>query len=138
MMVTMIEIKKSIVEKLKPLGKVIPSDVRSGFEKPAFFVQFMPLGDVLGVNMNTVTLMINIHYFPKEKTELENLKMLDRLRGVFLNTLKCNDRVFTLSSRDFDIIDNVLQFKFTIRYTEESINENDEQYESPSELHINF
>ena len=76
-MVTMIDIKKSIVEKLEPLGKIIANDIRSGFDKPAFFIQLMPLGDTPGVNISTITLMINIHYFPNDKIELENLKMLD-------------------------------------------------------------
>lgn len=137
-MVTMIDIKKSIVEKLEPLGKVIANDIRSGFDKPAFFIQLMPLGDTPGVNISTITLMINIHYFPNDKIELENLKMLDNLRKIFIHTLKCGDRVFTLSDKRFDIIDNVLQFTFDIRYTEETLNEFEEEYETAIDLSIDF
>ena len=137
-MVTMIDIKKSIVEKLEPLGEVIANDIRSGFDKPAFFIQLMPLGDTPGVNISTITLMINIHYFPNDKIELENLKMLDNLRKIFIHTLKCGDRVFTLSDKRFDIIDNVLQFTFDIRYTEETLNEFEEEYETAIDLSIDF
>lgn len=137
-MVTMIDIKKSIVEKLEPLGKIIANDIRSGFDKPAFFIQLMPLGDTPGVNISTITLMINIHYFPNDKIELENLKMLDNLRKIFIHTLKCGDRVFTLSDKRFDIIDNVLQFTFDIRYTEETLNEFEEEYETAIDLSIDF
>ena len=64
--------------------------------------------------------------------------MLDNLRKIFIHTLKCGDRVFTLSDKRFDIIDNVLQFTFDIRYTEETLNEFEEEYETAIDLSIDF
>lgn len=136
-MATLIDIKKGIVDKLSPLGRVISTEIRSGFEKPAFFVQMMPLGDVTNCNMTTTTIMVNIHYFSKEKTDIDNLKMLDKLRKQFVNVIPCGDRNLTISDRRYDTIDNVLQFTFDIRYTD-YIGQEDDVYEQPQDLQIKF
>lgn len=140
-MLSLLEIKKATVNKLEPLGvPTIANDIRSGFDKPAFFVQLMPIGDETDISISTSTVTINIHYFSKEKTEIENLKMLDKLKKIFINKLEVEDRVLTLYEKRYDIDDNVLQFKFDIRYTESAYVDQEDEiiYEDGSDFEFGF
>lgn len=140
-MLSLLEIKKATVNKLEPLGvPIIANDIRSGFDKPAFFVQLMPIGDETDISISTSTVTINIHYFSKEKTEIENLKMLDKLKKIFINKLEVEDRVLTLYEKRYDIDDNVLQFKFDIRYTESAYVDPEDEiiYEDGSDFEFGF
>ncbi len=140
-MLSLLEIKKATVNKLEPLGvPTIANDIRSGFDKPAFFVQLMPIGDETDISISTSTVTINIHYFSKEKTEIENLKMLDKLKKIFINKLEVEDRVLTLYEKRYDIDDNVLQFKFDIRYTESAYVDPEDEiiYEDGSDFEFGF
>lgn len=129
-MLSIVDIKKAIVTKLKPFGiNIVASDIRSGFKKPAFFVQIMPIGEDVNSDISINTLTINIHYFSEEKTDLDNLKMIDKLKKVFINKLEINDRTVTISDKRYDIDDNVLQFMFDIRYTEEVYIESIDTYD---------
>ncbi len=130
-MISLVEIKKAIVAKLKSLCvNVIANEITSGFKKPAFFVQLMPIGEESDADMNSNTLTVNIHYFSEDKTDLDNLKMVDALRKLFVVTLKTDSRTLTLSDKRYEIYDNVLQFKFDIRYTDENeVEENEPMQE---------
>lgn len=129
-MLSIVDIKKAIVTKLKPFCiNIVASDIRSGFKKPAFFVQIMPIGEDVNSDISINTLTINIHYFSEEKTDLDNLKMIDKLKKVFINKLEINDRTVTISDKRYDIDDNVLQFMFDIRYTEEVYRESIDTYD---------
>ena len=119
-MLSIIDIKKAIVTKLKVFDiNIVANDIRSGFEKPAFFVQLMPIGEDVNNDISINTLTVNIHYFSKYKTDLDNLKMIDKLKKVFVNKLEVNDRTLVISDKRYDTDDNILQFMFDIRYTEE-------------------
>lgn len=119
-MLSILDIKKAIVTKLKVFDiNIVANDIRSGFEKPAFFVQLMPIGEEVNNDISINTLTVNIHYFSKDKTDLDNLKMIDKLKKVFVNKLEVNDRTLVVSDKRYDIDDNILQFMFDIRYTEE-------------------
>lgn len=140
-MLSLVNIKKAIVAKLKTLDvNVIANEIKSGFKKPAFFVQIMPIGDETDISISTSTVTINIHYFSKEKTEIENLKMLDKLKKIFINKLEVEDRVLTLYEKRYDIDDNVLQFKFDIRYTESAYVDPEDEiiYEDGSDFEFGF
>ena len=129
-MLSIVDIKKAIVTKLKPCGiNIVASDIRSGFKKPAFFVQIMPIGEDVNSDISINTLTINIHYFSEDKTDLDNLKMIDKLKKIFVNKLEINDRTITISDKRYDIDDNILQFRFDIRYTEEAYKESIDTYD---------
>lgn len=129
-MLSIIDIKKAIVTKLKTFDiNIVANDIRSGFEKPAFFVQLMPIGEEVNNDISINTLTANIHYFSKDKTDLENLKMIDKLKKVFVNKIEVNDRTLVISDKRYDTDDNVLQFMFDIRYTEEVYRDKTEIYE---------
>lgn len=118
-MIGYVDIKKSVIDVLKLKAssvKVVATEELSGFDKPAFFVQMMPIGDTTSIDYEEKLLSINIHYFSSEKTDNANLKMADQLNQAFFNTLKIGDRVITLSNKRYQIIDNVLQFKFDLEF----------------------
>lgn len=134
-MLSIVDIKKAIVTKLKPLGiNIVANDIRSGFKKPAFFVQIMPIGEDVNSDISINTLTINIHYFSEDKTDLDNLKMIDKLKKIFVNKLEINDRTITISDKRYDIDDNILQFRFDIRYTEEVNRESIDTYDSMGDM----
>ncbi|WP_343337282.1 hypothetical protein TPELB_23530 [Terrisporobacter petrolearius] len=120
-MLSLVTLKKAIVDTLKPLNiNIIANEVRSGFEnlKPAFFIQIMPVSNDTGINMQERVITVNIHYFSKEKTDIDNLKMIDTLNNLFINCIKVEDRMLTLYEKREELEDNVLQYKFDLRFTE--------------------
>ena len=134
-MLSIIDIKKAIVTKLKSLDiNIVANDIRSGFEKPAFFVQLMPIGEDVNNDISINTLTANIHYFSKDKTDLENLKMIDKLKTVFVNKIEVNDRTLVISDKRYDTDDNILQFMFDIRYTEEVYRDKIEIFETIGDM----
>ncbi|MGO0984267.1 phage tail terminator family protein, partial [Clostridioides difficile] len=67
-MLKIVSVKKAIVEKLKSLNiKIVANEIRSGFEKPAFFIQIIPIEMASDPSFSNSTLLVNIHYFSKEK-----------------------------------------------------------------------
>lgn len=108
------DIVKAINTKLKTIGSVniISDDIRSGFEdkKPAFFVQLT----MIASSESEAIFTANIHFFPKKRTQLELLKMNDRLNDLFGDfTLEVtNDERIHIDDIRADVIDNVLQYRF--------------------------
>ena len=139
-MISLVSIKKAIVSKLKKIGiPIISSDIRSGFAKPAFFVQLMPISNDSYDGYQERIITVNIHYFSEDKTDLDNLKMDDKLNSLFVTTLKVDDRVLSLYGKRSEIDDNILQFKFDLRFTESTpipIDEEVEEYKNMEELYI--
>lgn len=142
-MFSLIEIKKAIVKKLKFIQgvNIVANDIKSGFDKPAFFVQIMPLGTSTDCDLQESSLNVYIHYFSESKAELENLKMIDTLNQLFVTTLTVNGVPLTLCDKDSDTDNNVLKYMFTLRYTEDTPNAIDEDveiYENMNDLYINL
>ncbi|HFQ8795946.1 TPA: DUF6838 family protein [Clostridioides difficile] len=138
-MLKIVSVKKAIVDKLKPLKiKIVANEIRSGFEKPAFFIQIIPVEISNDPGFASNKLIVNIHYFPREKTELENLEMIDRLNVLFQDCiLEINDVELTIEEKNAEIIENVLQYKFNLQVTE-IIPEDESEYELMQNLEINI
>lgn len=135
-MLSLVNIKKAIVSKLKTLNiNIVANEIRSGFDKPAFFVKLVPLSEDTDIDLSTSLISVNIHYFSEDKTELDNLKMVDKLKSIFINCVEVEDRTLTIYNKRFDINDNVLQFMFEFNYTEAL--EKEEIHEEIKELVIN-
>lgn len=65
--------------------------------------------------------------------------MDDKLNSLFVTTLKVDDRVLTLYEKRSETDDNILQFKFDLRFTECTpipIDEEVEEYENMEELYM--
>ena len=141
-MISLVSIKKAIVSKLKKIGiAIISNDIRSGFAKPAFFVQLMPISNDSYNGYQERIITVNIHYFSEDKTDLDNLKMDDKLNSLFVKTLKVNELSLPIYEKRSEIDDNILQFKFDLRFTECTpipIDEEVEEYENMEELYINL
>ena len=139
-MISLVSIKKAIVSKLKKIGiPIISSDIRSGFAKPAFFVQLMPISNDSYDGYQERVITVNIHYFSEDKTDLDNLKMDDKLNSLFVTTLKVNELSLPIYEKRSEIDDNILQFKFDLRFTECTpipIDEEVEEYKNMEELYI--
>lgn len=136
-MLSLITLKKALVETLKPLNiNIIANEIRSGFEnlKPAFFIQIIPISNDTGINMQERVITVNIHYFSKEKTDIDNLKMIDKLNNLFINCIKVGDRSLTLYEKREELEDNVLQYKFDLRFTESiKLKNDDNEFVSPND-----
>lgn len=122
------DIVKAINTKLKTIGSVniISDDIRSGFEdkKPAFFVQLT----MIASSESEAIFTANIHFFPKSRTQLELLKMNDRLNDLFGDfTLQVTeDEKIHIDEIRADFIENVLQYRFDVTI-EKDINLFDEK-----------
>ena len=122
------DIVKAINTELKKIEgvSVISDDIRSGFEdkKPAFFVQLTMVAN----SQSEAIFTANIHFFPKKRTQLELLKMNDRLNDLFGNfTLQITeDEKIHIDEIRADFRDNVLQYRFDMTI-EKDINLFDEK-----------
>ena len=67
--------------------------------------------------------------------------MDDKLNSLFVKTLKVNELSLPIYEKRSEIDDNILQFKFDLRFTECTpipIDEEVEEYENMEELYINL
>lgn len=134
-MLSLIDLKKAIVENLKPLGiNIIANEIKSGFKKPAFFIQLMPISNNTGISMQERIITVNIHYFSEEKTDIANLKMIDTLNNLFINCIKVGDRTLTIYEKREELEDNVLQYKFDLRFTEGVLSQENRESTPVSDL----
>ncbi|MFL8578128.1 DUF6838 family protein [Clostridioides difficile] len=138
-MLKIVSVKKAIVEKLKSLNiKTVANEIRSGFKKPAFFIQIIPIEMASDPSFSNSTLLVNIHYFSEEKTELENLKMIDKLNILFQDCiLEIDGGELTIEEKSVEIYENVLQYKFNLQVVE-IIEEDESKYEFMEELEMNI
>jgi hypothetical protein len=118
-MTTYSEILKSINLILKnnfPGVNRPAADIQSGFKKPAFFTQLMPINENDYEDYIEKLVMVNINYFSELKTNEDNIAMLDTLNSVFKNKLKVGERTLNLGDKRYNVVDNTLQFKFNIDF----------------------
>ncbi|MCD3211109.1 hypothetical protein G8T71_07040 [Clostridium botulinum C/D] len=115
----MVDIKKSINILLKDTGiKTVDNSIKEGFKRPCFFTQILPLSgtDLLKSTTYENSYMIEINYFSKEQTQLDNLKMADTLKKKVLPYINIKERKLTPKNIRFEDIDSVLSFKFNLKW----------------------
>lgn len=138
-MLSLVSLKKAIVDKLRVLNiKIIANEVKSGFEKPAFFISLIPISNDTGIDMQERVITVNIHYFSKSKTDIDNLKMIDKLNNLFINCIEVEDRILTLYEKREELENNVLQYKFDLRFTESIKKSSDDDFVSSSDDDFKF
>lgn len=122
-MISVLSINKAVNEILKEIEnvKVYSTTVRDQYDRPAFFVQITPVKVEDIKRISSTTISVIIHYFSKEKTHTENLRMFDILRKKFNTTLKVGDRNLTIYDVDFIEQQNVLQYRFVLNVCDEEI-----------------
>jgi len=142
-MLSYVSIKDGVVDKIQPLAddlgvKITANEIRSGFKKPAFFIRLIPVS--IGVDPNSMdnSVMINIEYFPANKTELELLEMIDSLNYVFCDgILQLENEVITIDEINPEITENILQYKIIARPAE-IIKPDESEFELMKDLIVNF
>lgn len=93
-----LDIAKAINNKLSTLNiNIVSDDIKSGFEKPAFFVQMTIISSTLASTIITA----NIQYFPDQKNQLELIKMTDDLNDMF------GDYVIEIDEKNSLLIDEI-------------------------------
>lgn len=118
-MIDMLDIKKAINDLLKDTGiKTIDNGVKEGFKRPSFFVQILPIGgtDLLKSAALENSYMIEINYFSKEQTQLDNLKMAETLKEKVFPYIQIKDRKITPRNVRNEDIEGVLSFRFNLSW----------------------
>lgn len=118
-MIDILDIKKAINDLLKDTGiKTIDNGIKEGFKRPSFFVQILPIGgtDLLKSNTLENSYMIEINYFSKEQTQLDNLKMAETLKKKAFPYITIKDRKLVPKNVRNEDIDGVLSFRFNINW----------------------
>lgn len=116
----LLDIKKSVNLVLInsfPEIKIRANETDEGFKKPSFFTQlFHLMTENETVNVKREKIMIVISYFSSSHSEIDNLKMIDKLNIAFGQTLKVKERHLKLNNIRSDNPNKILQFKFDLDY----------------------
>ncbi len=114
------------------------NDVKEGFVRPSFFVQFDNLYKTDYLYTFERRLTVRIYYFPsnRHKYQIEVLEKQQEIEDLFKLGLKIKDRHLSLVyDIESEVIDGVLEISFELRYYDN----NHEEVEGPmmEELDIN-
>ena len=122
-MITIADVKKAIVKVLNANGyTVVASEVQEGFNKPACFVDVMPVNvSVESQNYERVTNSVEITYFPAVETKEEMIKAAEFFRQLFLySPIAVNDRFLSVNEIIFDAEKSALTTYFELEYLTET------------------
>ena len=125
MSITVADILMSVNQKIRtefPGMKVYGKEIKEGFERPSFFVEIIDEG--LELHTKNVSLQkgkVGIFYFPAQKatkgySESENLKMADKLIGLFSMVIKVKDRHLTVKESLMQYEDDIMQMTFSLEF----------------------
>ena len=121
----MITIKdmQTAVSKLLTKNKysVIASEVKEGFQKPACFIEVLPVSVAMENKFyELVTLGIEISYHPSMETKEELILNAEKLKNIFLYTpIKVKDRFLSVNEITFDSDKSILTAYFELEFLQE-------------------
>lgn len=118
-LIDMLDIKKAINNLLKNTGiKTIDNGIKEGFKRPCFFVQILPIGGTELLKSTTLenSYMVEINYFSKSQTQLDNLKMAEILKKKVFPYINIKDRKLVPRNVRNEDIDGVLSFRFNLSW----------------------
>ena len=89
------EIKTAINNRIiEKGGKVYSNETDEGYDKPAFFVEIIPIGITrISPFYEEVALRVELHYEPAVETEEECLKMSEKINCWFSTPIPIGDRM---------------------------------------------
>ncbi|MCR4719767.1 MAG: hypothetical protein K5768_09085 [Firmicutes bacterium] len=122
-MITIKDIQTAVAKKLKDNGyTVIASEVKEGFQKPACFVDVMPVSvELQNVYSELVTDSIEISFFPSVETREELVTTAEHFKQIFLySTIAVNDRFLSVNEITFDYEKPALVATFDLEYLQET------------------
>lgn len=96
-------------------------DVKKGFPRPSFFVQFDNIERDTGQYISQRSMTVRIYFYPTDRYEYstEVLEVTEKLENVFNLNFAVGDRVITIQDTRSQVIDKILEFEFDFRYSVE-------------------
>ena len=122
-MITIKDIQTAVSKKLKDNGyTVIASEVKEGFQKPACFVDVLPVSvEIQNRYSELVTDSIEISFFPAVETREELIKTAEHFKQIFLySTIAVCDRFLSVNEITFDYEKPALMATFDLEYLQET------------------
>ena len=122
-MITIKDIQTAVSKKLKDNGyTVFAQEVKEGFEKPACFVDVLPVSaEIQNVYSERITVSIEISYFPSIETREELISAAENLKQIFLySTIEIKDRFLSVNEITFDYEKPALLTAFNLEYLQET------------------
>lgn len=133
-MITLKDVRLAVNRQLTRTGVEINSrDVKEGFIRPSFFVQFNNVGRHGTEAQIERTLIVNIYYFPTDRYEyaVEVLDVQETLENLFDLKLRVKDRYLNVDNLNTFVNDGILNCTFELEFfTERDMEwETDDQQE---------
>lgn len=122
-MITIKDIQAAVSEVLQSGGfSVIASEVQEGFEKPACFIEVLPVSVTLENQFTElVTVGVEIAYHPEIETREELVTNTEKMKQVFLYTpIPVKDRFLSVNEITFDADKSTLIAYFELEYLQET------------------
>lgn len=119
------EIRDAIMTMLSskyPEVNIYGEEIQQSAERPAFFMQITPQE---GTNLNQAFLQkavaVDIQYYPAEDAAQKKRSLwdvADDLEEIFDLSLAVGDRSFLINGTEPEIIDGVLHYQFSLKFTD--------------------
>ncbi len=122
-MITIKDIQAAVTKRLNENGyTVFASEVREGFQKPACFVDVLPVSaELQNAYSMLITDSITISYYPLEETREEIIQASENMKNIFLYSyLPVADRFLNINEIIFDNDKSALIVKFDIEFLQET------------------
>lgn len=122
-MITLQDIQAAVGSVLQQNGySVIAAEVQEGFERPACFVEVLPVSVTLENQFTElVTVGVEIAYLPEIETREELITNTEKMKQVFLYTpIPVKDRFLSVNEITFDTDKSALITYFELEYLQES------------------
>ena len=122
-MITIKDIQAAVSAVLQIGGfSVIASEVQEGFERPACFIEVLPVSVTLENQFTEiVTNSVEITYHPAIETREELIEIAGKLKRLFLYTpLQVQDRFLSINEMTFDADKSTLIAYFELEYLQET------------------
>lgn len=122
-MITLQDIQAAVVSVLQQNGySVIAAEVQEGFERPACFVEVLPVSVTLENQFTEiVTNSVEITYHPETETREELITNAEIMKHLFLYSLiSVKDRFLSVNEITFDADKSTLIAYFELEYLQET------------------
>lgn len=122
-MITIQDIQTAVTKRLKDNGyTVFASEVREGFQKPACFVDVLPVSvELQNAYSELITDSVTISYYPLEETREEIIRASEAMKNIFLySSLPVSDRFLNINEIIFDNDKSALIVQFDIEFLQET------------------
>ena len=122
-MITIKNIQKAVSKLLtKNKYSVIASEVKEGFQKPACFIEVLPVSTELQNKFSElVTVSVEISYHQLMETKEELILNAEKLKNIFLYTpIKVKDRFLSVNEITFDSDKSALTTYFELEFLQET------------------